>query len=41
MKNAEMPLLLLCIIILVGVLQKYVKNESIDRKIGAVKKFMK
>ena len=41
MKNIEVPLLLLCIIILVGVLQKHVKHESIDRKISALNKFMK
>lgn len=41
MKNIEVSLLLLCIIILVGVLQKHVKHESIDRKISALNKFMK
>ncbi len=41
MKNSEVSLMLLCIITLAGVLKTYVSKNSIDRKIGAVKKFMK
>ena len=41
MKNTEVSLMLLCIIVLVGVLKTYVNKNSIDRKIEAVKKFIK
>jgi hypothetical protein len=41
MKNAEVSVLFLVILILVGALKRHVNRNSIDRKIEAVKKFMK